>query len=96
MPPQSMSGLIIKLLNRVISVAACQSANSTGSSKHRELIKSAGGGVGASGCWLAGVEGLNIDNSNYLLSEPERQTVLSMMENPSKQGRSKLAAKFGV
>lgn len=43
MPPRSMSGLIIKLRNRVISVAACQSANSTGSNKHGEVIKSAGG-----------------------------------------------------
>lgn len=77
-----MSGLIIKLHNRVISVTACQSANSTGSNKHGEVIKSDGGRVGASGCWLASVESLKIDNSNYLLS--------------SKQGRSKLAAKFGV
>lgn len=44
MPPRLMAGLIIKLCNRVISVAACQSANATGSNKHGEVIKSAGGG----------------------------------------------------
>lgn len=68
-----MSGLIIQLRNRIVSVAACHSANSRGSNKHGEVIKSAGGGVEPA------VAGWPAFRDNYLLSEPERQTVMSMM-----------------